>query len=314
MRAIGCAGIGGFLAMAIAGCSGGASPDSGIGALLRLANAQYIPGELGTDVTADAPTMAAISVGNIAVFPGATGRTLTGSAYATAVLIGLQGDSAHWVTPTGLADATNRGAFTFDTPFSLSPLTPLDPPTRALIFRAVDLQGTVGPPMSLNLQIQARALSTTPLPLQVTLTWDTEADLDLKLRVPVPNPAPGKKPYLDVWTRSRVALPPLPDGSPPYTASDIAAAGQLDFDSNAQCLIDGRLQENIIFPQALPSGTYEVRVDAASMCGQVAAQWHAYALLNGQMVGQAYGQDGDVDTQGSHGPATGTLAFTFTVP
>jgi len=319
MRAIGRAGAGtclAGLAVAIAGgCGGGASPDSGVGALLRLANAQYVPGELGTEVTADAPKMASISIGNIAVFPGATGRTLSGSAFAaTAVLIGLGGDSGHWVTPTGLTDATNPGAFSFDTPYSLSPLTPLDPSMRTLIFRAVNQQGTVGPPMTLDLQIQARALSTTPLPLQVTLTWDTEADLDLKLRVPVPNPAPGKKPYLDVWTRSRVALPPLPDGSPPYTASDIAAAGQLDFDSNAQCLIDGRLQEDVIFPQAPPSGTYEVRVDAASMCGQVAAQWHAFALLNGQMVGQAYGQDGDLDTQGSHGPATGTLAFTFPVP
>jgi hypothetical protein len=38
-------------------------------------------------------------------------------------------------------------------------------------------------------------------------------------------------------------------------------------------------------------------------------------VANGtDVLGEAYGQMGDIDTQGSHGPATGTLAFTFTVP
>ena len=307
-----------FACLAFAGCSGGADPNSGIGAYLRLTNAQYISGELGTAPAADAPTMAGISIGNVIVFPGAAGRSLGGSAFAaTSVLIGLEGDVGHWEIPTSLADATTPGAFLFDTTVSLSPLLPVDPATRTLIFRAVDQHGTVGPPMTLDLQIQASALATdTPPPLEVTLTWDTEADLDLKVRVPVPNPAPGKKPYVDVWNRSPVALPPVPSGSSPYTPDEIAAAGQLDFDSNAQCLIDGRRQEDVIFPQVPPPGTYEVRVDATSLCGQVAAQWHAVAMANGQLIphAEAYGQVGDIDTQGSHGPATGTLAFTFTVP
>ena len=68
-------------------------------------------------------------------------------------------------------------------------------------------------------------------------------------------------------------------------------------------------------PKAAPSGTYEVRVDATSLCGQVTARWHAYAITSsGEVLGEAYGQATDIDTQGSHGPATGTLAFTFMVP
>ena len=59
-----------------------------------------------------------------------------------------------------------------------------------------------------------------------------------------------------------------------------------------------------------------MRIDATSLCGQVAAQWHAFATANGQLIAhaEAYGQMGDIDTPGSHGPATGTLAFTFMVP
>jgi hypothetical protein len=301
--------------LAASGCDEGASPNAGVGALLRLTNAQYVAGELSTQTTADAPTMQGITIGNTTVFPGATGRALSGSANAaTGVLIGLQGDDAHWLVPTGVPDNQNPGAFTFATSFSLAPQTPLDPAMRSLFFRAVNDKGTVGPPMAFNLKIQALTLSSVPSTLQISLTWDTDADLDLKVRVPVPNPAPMGKPYVDVWNRSPTALPPLPRGAAPYTAADIAAAGKLDFDSNAQCVIDGRLQENVIFTESPPPGQYEVRVDTYSMCGQVAAQWQVVVTADGQMVAQAYGQAGDVDTRGSHGSAAGTLALTFTVP
>jgi hypothetical protein len=298
--------------LAAAGCTG-ASPDDGIGARLRLAGAQYIPGALGSADMGDAPTIQTLSITNTVLFPGAAGVSLGGSATAaTAMLIGFDGDVGHWVVPTGVEDPENPGAFLFSTSMSVSPEIPLGP--QNLFLRGVDAHGNVGPVKTLVIKIQGRALSAagTP-PLQVTLTWDTEADLDLKVRVPIPNPV-AMKSYLDVWNKSPVALPPLAAGAPPYTADDVAAAGQLDFDSNAQCLIDGRLQEDVVFPQAPPPGTYQVRVDAYSMCGQTAAEWHVYALLDGNMVAEAYGQAGDVDTQGSHGPGAGTLAFTFTVP
>jgi hypothetical protein len=256
--------------------------------------------------------MQAININNTVVFPGAVGRTLSGSANAaTAVLIGLGGDSGHWVVPTASPDTDNPGAFVFQTTLSFSPLMPTDPVDRSLVFRAVDAQGTIGPPTVLGIKVQTSALSTAGAALAVTLTWDAESDLDLKVRVP--SAADPSKP-IDVWTRSRVALPPVGNGDPPHTDDEIAAAGQLDYDSNANCVIDGLRQEDVVFPQAPPAGTYEVRVDAFSLCGQVAARWHALAQAGDQMLGEAYGQMSDFDARGSHGPATGTLAFTFTVP
>ena len=303
--------LAGLVGIAAAGC-GGASPDSGIGAELRLAGAQYVPGEISSDSSTDAPTIQTLSIATTIIYPGATGISLGGSANdGSAVLIGLVGDVGHWVVPTGVEDPENPGAFLFTTSLSLSPLIPLAPQAKTVVFRAVDAHGTVGPAKELVIKVQALGSSGAVPPLRVTLTWDTEADLDLKLRVP--NAANPAKP-IDVWNKSTVALPPLGNGDQPYTSDEIAAAGQLDFDSNAQCLIDGRRQEDVTFPQAPPSGQYTVHVDAFSLCGQVAAQWHVFALRDGQMIGQAYGQAGDVDTQGSHGPASGTLAFTFMVP
>jgi len=294
-----------------AGC-GGASTDTGLDTMMRLSGAQFIPGELDTASDGTGPTMQAINVNNTVVFPGAVGRSLGGSANAsTAVLIGLGGDSGHWVAPTGVADTDNPGAFLFTTTMSFSPLMPPLPVDRSIIFRAVDAHGTIGPPTVLGIKVQSSALSTPAAALEITLNWDAEADLDLKVRVP--NAADPTKP-IDVWTRSRVALPPVGNGDPPHTDQEIAAAGQLDYDSNAQCVIDGLRTEDVIFPQAPPSGAYEVRVDAFSMCGQVGARWHVLAHAGDQMLGEAYGQASDFDARGSHGPATGTLAFTFTVP
>jgi hypothetical protein len=298
----------------MAGACGGASPDPGLTALMRLSGTgvQFIPGTLTAEPRAEAPAMQAINVSTNIVFPGATGRPLGGSAFGSqAVLIGLDGDSGHWIVPTGLPDTETEGAFDFSASLAVSPLLPLDPAKRSLLFRAVDAQGNVGPPLSLDLKVQALT-ATDGQPLVVTVEWDTEADLDLKLRVPnVKDPSTP----VDVWTKHRVALPQLGNADPPYTDDEVKAAAQLDYDSNANCVLDGLRRENVIFPAAPPSGQYEVRVDATSLCGQVAARWHAFAVANGtDVLGEAYGQMGDVDTQSSHGPATGTLAFTFQVP
>jgi hypothetical protein len=296
------------------GCDSGASPDPGVTALMRLSGTgvQFVPGTLTTDPMADAPTMQAISISTNVVFPGATGRPLSGSALGShAVLIALDGDSGHWIVPSGQPDTETLGAFDFSATLSVSPLLPLDPAKRSLLFRAVDVDGNVGPPLSLDLKVRSLGAADGQ-PLVVTVEWDTEADLDLKLRVPNVN---DPSTPIDVWTKHRVALPQLGNSDPPYTDDDVKTAAGLDYDSNANCVLDGLRRENVVFPAAPAAGQYEVRIDATSLCGQVAARWHAFAVANGtDLLGEAYGQVGDIDTQSSHGPATGTLAFTFQVP
>jgi hypothetical protein len=301
----------GLLPLAALGCMNGASSETGTSAWLRLGNAQFVPGEISQEHLADAPTIVGITAPNSIVSPGATGRSIGGSANAaTSVLIGLEGDTGHWILPTGAPDPDTAGAFQFSAPMSFSLLMPLTPNMRNMVFRAVDATSSVGPPLVLAVKVAALSAAGNP-PLIVTLQWDANADLDLKVRIP--NVADPTMP-IDIWTRSRIGLPPLPAGQSKRTPDEVAAAGQFDFDSNAACVIDGKNTEDVTFNMAPPPGDYQVRVDAFSMCGQPAARWHAYAIANGTTIAEAFGQMGDLDTQITHGPETGTLAFSFTVP
>jgi hypothetical protein len=235
------------------------------------------------------------------------------------VLVGLEGDSAHWLVPVGVPDLETKGNFTFSASVSYSPDLPLGP--RNLNFRAIDADGNLGPIQALSLEVGI----TPPLGnLIVQLNWDTEADLDLKLRI-IP-PDPSAKP-IDVFNRLPLALPPAPNGMP-YTRADINAAGRLQADSNANCVIDGQRHEEVVFPVGgvVPPGIYEVRVDTASLCGEATARWHVVAFTNPTGTptilqnteggaAEAFGQSLDRDTLGDHyQPTTGVLAFTFTEP
>jgi hypothetical protein len=301
--------------LALAGACGGASSDPGLGALMRATGAQYVPGELMDDMNAPGPTVDFVSTNSTTVNPGLPSRTFTGSAShtATAVMIGLSGDDAHWIVPTGTMDSDQPGNYTFQTALSFSSALPLGP--RTLVFRAVDASGEVGVSRDLGIKVQVQVPSGA---LVVTLTWDTEADLDL--HVTVPNAMDPTMPVI-VWSRAPLALPMVPLGGTPYTADQIASAGALDGDSNSGCVIDGRRQEDLIFPvapaPAPPAGTYEVRVDASSMCGQGVARWHAIAVANGDVdnpLGEAVGQLTDLDAAGTHVATSGILAFTFSMP
>jgi hypothetical protein len=296
-----------------AGC-GGESPKSGLTAWLRVANGQYEPGELSTDPGMTEPTVDTITTRNNQVFPGAQGRSITGSVNgaSVAVLLGLEGDTAHWLVPVGVPDFEIMGNFTFSASVSYSPDLPLGP--RALRFRAIDADGNLGPIQSLGLKI---ALQPPPLgSLVVQLSWDTEADLDLHVRITEPDP---KVDPIDVWNHAPLALPPAPN-TMPYTPSDVKAAGRLLADSNAQCVIDGQRHEELVFPVMTPPlpGTYEVRVDTFSLCSEYTARWHVAAFTNPAgtptLIQEAFGQSTDRDTLGDHQATSGVLAFTFTQP
>lgn len=295
------------LAGMLTGCDGGASPNSGLDAWLRTGG-QYIPGELPTD---DVTTGPAVRVNTTArPFPGATSRSISGLAdlNAVSVLVGLQGDSAHWEVPLGPLDGEAVMHFTYSTSASYSPDVPLGP--RKLLARGVAADGSLGPVQSLSLNF-----GLLPAPkgnLVIQLTWDTEADLDLHVRIPDPMSDTG---YFDVWNRAPLALPPKPGGGT-YSPAEITAAGHLLFDSNAQCIIDGARHEEIVFPDALPAGPYEVRVDTASLCGEPAARWHVAAFTNPTgtsptLIAEAFGQSTDRDTVAAHNGGSGLFAFTF---
>lgn len=291
----------------IAGC-GGASSESGVTAYLRIANAQFVQGALLPDTTGTEPAVRGITLLNTSVYPGQENFPITGSVEkGGSVLIGLGGDTGYWIVPAPLLDTNTPDNFDFSAQLTFSPLVPAG--NHALILRGVAADGTLGPaqvfPLSFNPPIPTGALV-------VTLEWDTQSDMDL--HVVVPNPDDATTP-IEIWSKAPVGLPLRQPGQPPPDPDQIAAAGYLDFDSNAACVIDGRRQENVIFTTTAPSGTYTVRVDAFSLCGQADAQWQAFATTpDGQIVTPAQWEATDTDTRGTHGVGAGRLAFQFSIP
>ena len=283
----------------------GASAQSGVTSYLRLAGAQFVSGEIDSADYSPTPTVERVDSQNNTVYPGITGKSIGGAVGpgATAVLIGLKGDNGHWILPVQSQDQTSPGDFVFSAKASFSPAVPTGPAT--ILYRAVSALEEIGPPREQALDIKASAAQGA---LVISLDWDTEADLDLRVTAP---DAQGKE--VEIWSRNKSSLARAAPGDPPATADEIAAAGFLDFDSNSQCQIDGRLQENVIW-KTKPAQTlslYTVRVDAFSMCGEVLAHWHVRVLLDGQEVAQAAGQVGDSDTRFDHGPGAGLLALEF---
>jgi hypothetical protein len=294
-----------------AGCAASADPESGIIALMRASNAQFVEGALTPDTTAaGTATISGVTVNNTKIYPGEQSFPLSGVVTGVTALVGLKGDTGYWIVVAPIADLNTTGAYDFSTQLTFSPLLPMGPQT--LIIRGVAADGTVGAAQTLTLT------AATPEPtgaLVISLNWDTESDMDL--HVVIPNTADPTMP-IELWNKHPV--PPQPFGSTPDPAV-LAMEPYLDFDSNANCVIDGRRQENVIFPTGStpPPGLYTVRVDAASLCGQADAQWTVtatgYDAYGDPLVlGYAQWEATDADTRGPHTAGSGRLAFTFTIP
>ena len=141
--------------------------------------------------------------------------------------------------------------------------------------------------------------------LVVHLEWDTEADLDLH----VVDAAGAEIFYRNITDY----VPPGPsDDSDADT--NLGDYGELDFDSNANCVIDGRRQENVVWKNAAPHGHYIARVATRSLCGQVEANWTVEALVHGKVVASARGLSLPSDTRFSDDRGAGITAVEFDVP
>jgi hypothetical protein len=288
-----------------AGACSGANPSSGQEAYMRVQSAQFISGGIDTTTQGKLPIVSSVSTQSNALWPGEAGKSISGSVgpNSTAVLLGLLGDVGYWVMPVGDPDVNTTGNFTFSCKVSFSPLTPTgDGGSLTLVARATDKNGNVGPAYLVS---QTMTAVRPDGALVISLDWDTQADLDL--HVVLPSTDAGVN---EIWSRKASGLP---IGTPGATVDDAKAAGYLDFDSNSQCVLDGRRVENVIFPTTVPDGQYIVRVDTFSLCGQVDAQWRVRVFTQGAAspILQAFGESTDTDTRFPHGQGAGVQALVF---
>jgi hypothetical protein len=281
-------------------CSDSASTDPGIRALMRVEEGQFVPGALPTE--SGGPEVLSTRLAHDQIAPGTRDESFSGTLAepSTAVVIGVEGDVGHWVVTAGPPALEEPDFPTFSATLSFArTLT-----QRELVLRvaAVDGEGRIGTFSSELLRVAREQLDS---PLWLRLRWDTDADLDLHLLLPN-----GEEIYAG---NINAQVAPAP-GQPASDPGAFRAAGQLDLDSNAGCVIDGRREERIVFPSEPAAGEYVVRVATASLCAESAAHFQVEAVLHGSTIGAAEGFSLPVDTRFAGGRGAGARAFSFRVP
>jgi hypothetical protein len=282
----------------LAGC-GGASSDPGLSAGLFVADAQFASGRM--PASASGPAIVSIAPPHAQVQAGGRAARLSGilEASATAVMLGLAGDEGYWIASAGAPTLAEPDLPTFDLWLNFSRYR--EGPV-SLRLRAVDASGRAGPERTLDFEASAiRARGE----LVVTLRWDSEADLDLHVLDPL-----GE----EVWAGNINSFKRPPVGSAPVDRHAWMNGGILDLDSNAGCVSDSRREENVVWANPPPSGTYEVRVAAASLCGEDVAHWTVEVFLNERRVSATSGIAVGTDTRHGAGRGAGVQAASFTAP
>jgi hypothetical protein len=287
-----------ILCVALFECGPTVKDDPGSVAYLRVPGASFVRGPMPSG-SPNAPGIAAIALVNSVIHPNAVDYPISGALEpgATAAAIGLQGDVGYWIVVSGLPDVATPidPSFAATATFSAG----IVPGLYTLVVQGVDAQGRFGVPSTQTLTAQASPSAPTG-DFVITLTWDAETDLDLHVV-----DASGKEIDHGAMSDQPPPFAPQPEGG---------SYGYLDWDSNANCVIDGRRQESVIWPNPPPSGRYVVRVDAASLCGQPIARWTVQATLNGRSIGTAEGVALDASTRGPHDLGAGVTALDLDVP
>jgi len=259
-------GLLGFLACTGMQVSGG----TGIGEPLRVEQGQFLPGALPGSSPPDAsvdgggvtPEVTDINVANTAIMQGEKGLVFSGHASPDAESVAVRFadlGTGFWVVPVGGPDPSDNNLLTWQLTADFA--RGLPPGFHELLFAAVDQGGSSGTqadlslcidtpvPDNLNICIPKRA----PPAAVLSLAWDAPVNLDLIVETPA-----GAFVGLPVTASAADH-----DGG---IGEDAAGDGVLDHDSNANCIIDGIDQEDIVWKSTPATGTYQVWVDLVSAC------------------------------------------------
>ncbi|HEX8950523.1 MAG TPA: hypothetical protein VF945_01700 [Polyangia bacterium] len=282
---------------ALAGCSAVAN-DPAADALMKLGGAQFYRGK--PPAPTDGPTVTQLIPSPNLIRRGPNGN-VTGSVprESTAVAVWLEGDVGYWIVTPGSLDPMQLGQLNFGASASYARNLPAG--SYTLRAEAGDARGHFGAPTDFALKTEDMPVAGT---LVVSLAWDTEADLDLHLVTPDGT---------EVWA-NKINSAPLPVPGQPSDPNGWKSGGILDFDSNANCVIDGRRVENVYWTVAPPSGHYIARVDTFAMCGEPIANWRVGATLADQSLGAAFGVARDSDVILPHGAGAGVTALELDIP
>jgi hypothetical protein len=285
------------MAIASVACDATVTDDPGLDAYLRVPGAAFVRGPMPSGTAA--PGVASIVLINSFIRPSMVDYPISGALQpgATAAAIGLRGDVGFWIVVSGLPNVATPEDPSFAATATFS--SGIVPGKYTLVVHGVDAQGRFGAE-STQILTALPSPSTPTGDLVITLKWDTESDMDLHVVDP---------------SGVEIFHGAMSDQPPPFAPqAEAGSYGHLDWDSNANCVIDGKREESVSWPNPPPAGRYIVRVDAASLCGQPIAHWNVEAALGGRSLGRAQGVAVDATTRGPHDQGAGVTALDLDVP
>jgi hypothetical protein len=238
-------------------CAGEKNP-VGISEPIRVRNAAFKEGSLPIG---NGPEVTFVETQSLVLFPGQTGKNLSGRASTNAQSIALRiADlgSGYWVLVLGGPDPSAGAELTFSAQLDVG--VGLPPGKHAIELVAFDGAGQPGPVRAIDVCIASDVPdnlapcdpSIAPPAAVLTLSWDANVDLDLQLLTPEGKLVDGKHPS--------TVIP----GDAGILKKDLDAAGKLDRDATCNAPIK---RESIVWQQPPAPGTYFVYANLFDACG-----------------------------------------------
>ena len=231
----------------------------------------------GTAPAASGGPTASVSVGSAAVVGGSTIVTVSSANAFTRVLVRLQDNTGGYYELT-LPSATTSANLVLSVAQGASAANGV----HSAI--AVGTATTVGAYSDADVTL----ISAGQGDVQVSVSWDSDTDVDLHLVQPGTHP--------EIYYGN---------------LTDPTTGAELDVDSNPDCSIDHRNNENVTYgSHTPPRGTYIVRLDYYNGCSQAATHYVVTVRVKGQPTKTFTGTFTGGGDRGDVG--SGTTIYTFT--
>jgi hypothetical protein len=255
------------------GCTGEMQP-VGLGEPIRVRSGRFRLGALpgSEDPESPGPGVTSLDLSSTIVTIGQLDRFLAGRVTEDAVAIGVgfvDLGTGWWVTPVEGLDGAFPGERFFSFDYDVGGGIPAG--LHRLRLAAIDEAGLAGPFRELEFcvvddtvpdNLRACDPSATPPAAVITLTWDEPVDLDLVVDTPEGKRVDHRSPT--------TALSEDGDPIPREVLMD-PSVGRLSRNSNAECVLDARNAESLVFAEDPAPGTYLVYANLFEACGRPSA-------------------------------------------
>lgn len=283
------------LASALAlGCGNSYGDPGGPAEPIIVSGATFNAGELPDD---GGPALPLATSMTSVVEAGGSEKSLSGraslGAWGVAVKLKDAG-SGYWVVPVGLPDLIDPGIdwslklrFTREAPIG----------DQKLIVAETSSKGKFGKATEIPFKVKSLLPEGKKV---ISLVWHNHADLDLQVQSPDGKITSGKRPNT-VTVPDDHKIPK--DGLP--------GNGVLNRDSNARCVFDGLMQEDVVFEGDPTPGDYLVWVDLYDSCGEPATTFDLQLHEDGVQTFNVVGQQLDINADNGTGAGLFLNTFSF---